>query len=137
VASALAVLACDRGSTLDQIDLERVLAADESTSRALKRVDDASRAGDKAGSVDILKRSAVPAADDALSLATALAPRTHWGQTERGSLVALTTDRKNAMPSYERALEGDSDEETLAALSKQLEIEHRAAALLQDVERGP
>ena len=51
--------------------------------------------------------------------------------------MSLTSDRKNEMGAYERALVSGSDEETLSVLTKQIEIEQRAAGIKQEVERGP
>lgn len=133
-ASALAALACDRPAAVDQGELEKALAADVATSKALKRVDDASHTPQ---ALDILKRDAVPAADEALREAQAFEPRTSWGKTEKLALVSLANDRKSEMAAYEHALASGSDEETLAVLTKQVEIEQRATNLMQEVERGP
>jgi hypothetical protein len=87
--------------------------------------------------VDILKGTAEPAADEALAAANALTPRSTWGRTKKGSLVALVTDRKAEMLRYEKAMSGASDEEKLVALTKQVDIETRAAALMEEIDRGP
>ena len=113
-----------------------MLAADQATSKALQRVDDAAKGGHADQALDILKRSATSAADEASSAASKLEPRTAWGRTEKGALVALTTDRKREMATYEHAL-GGSDEDMLAALTAQVDIEKRAAAISSDLERGP
>jgi hypothetical protein len=122
---------------LDQADLKGALAKDQATSRALKQADDVARTGRATEAIDLLKRTAEPAADEALTAVTALTPRTTWGRTEKGALVALTTDRKTEMARYENALSGGSDEDKLAALTKQVDIETRAAALMEEIDRGP
>jgi hypothetical protein len=84
-----------------------------------------------------LKRTAAPAADEALAKANAIDARTAWGHKEKDALVALAHDRKDEVGRYERALRGSDLDEKLSALQKQLEIEQRAAALELEVDRGP
>jgi hypothetical protein len=137
VASALVALGCDHGSTLDQADLKNAIAADQATSRALKEADDAAHDGRNAEAADLVKRVASPAGDEGVSKATAIAPRTTWGRTEKDSVVVLVSDRRREMEAYEHALRVGSDEEKLAAVTKQADIERRAAALAEEIERGP
>ena len=84
-----------------------------------------------------MKRTAAPAADQALAKASAIDARSPWGKKEKDALVALARDRKDEVGRYERALRGTDLDEKLAALQKQLEIEQRAAALELEVDRGP
>ncbi len=135
--SALVALGCSRDATLDQAELTSAIATDEATSRALKQADDLARAGHPIEAADLLKRAASPAAEQGVSAATALAPRTAWGRNKKDALVRLTADRKREIEGYETAIRVGSDEETLTALTKQIDIEQRAAALAQDIERGP
>jgi hypothetical protein len=136
-ASALVALGCDHGSTSDQADLKNAMAADLATSRALKQADDAAHDGRSTEAADLLKRVAAPAADEGVSTASAVTPRTAWGRTEKDALVVLVSDRKREMEAYEHALRAGSDEEKLAALTKQIDIERRASALAEEIERGP
>jgi hypothetical protein len=84
-----------------------------------------------------LKISALPAADDALAAANALAPKTEWGKTQKAELVKLATDRKVTISRYEEALSKHDDDAMLASLKEQIDIEKRAATLKRDIEKGP
>lgn len=84
-----------------------------------------------------MKRTAVPAADDAVKAANAIDAKTAWGRKEKDALVSLARDRKDEVGRYEGALRGTDLDAKLAALQKQLEIEQRAAALELEVDRGP
>ena len=86
---------------------------------------------------NILKISALPAADDALAAAKALAPKTDWGRKEKDELVKLVTDRKVTISRYEEALSKHDDDAMLASLKEQIDIEKRAAGLKSDIEKGP
>jgi hypothetical protein len=132
------VLACrDDGGALDRADLKNAMAADVALDRALKTADDAEMANHDDEAADILKRTAAPAADDALAAANAVSPRTAWGKKEKDALVALVRDRKDEVGRYERALRGTDMDEKVAAVEKQLAIEKRASALSQEIDRGP
>jgi hypothetical protein len=84
-----------------------------------------------------LKRTASPAADEALNAANAVDAKTAWGRKEKDALVKLARDRKDELGRYESALRGTDLDAKLAAVQKQLEIEQRAAALELEVDRGP
>ena len=113
------------------------LAKDEATDRELIRADDALRKLNGAEADNILKISALPAADEALAAANALAPKTDWGKKEKDELVKLVTDRKATISRYEEALSKHEDDAMLASLKEQIDIEKRAADLKRDIEKGP
>ncbi len=131
------LVACNDATVRDRAELGRAIEADKTLDHALKQADDASHAGNDVQAADILKRTAAPAADEALAKANAIDARTAWGRKEKDALVALARDRKDEVGRYERALRGTDLDEKLAALQKQLEIEQRAAALELEVDRGP
>lgn len=113
------------------------MSADENLDDALKKADDAERAGRDDDAADILKRTAEPAADQALATANALAPRTDWGRKEKDALTALERDRKDEVGRYEAALRSGDVEQKIAALKKQLDIEQRAKGIAEEVAAGP
>jgi len=84
-----------------------------------------------------LKISALPAADEALAAANALAPNTDWGRSRKDELVKLTSDRKGTISRYEDALAKHDDDTMLASLKEQIGIEKRAAALKREIDKGP
>lgn len=133
---ALAGCRPDPGA-LDRTDLQATLAADGTLDDALKKADDAERAGHDAEAADILKRTASPAADQAVAAAETLAPRTPWGKKERDALVALEHDRKDELAHYESALRSGDLDDKVAALKKQLAIEQRAKSIAEEIARGP
>jgi hypothetical protein len=138
VALALAFAACKPdGGALDRSDLQAAMSADENLDDALKKADDAERAGRDDDAADILKRTAEPAADQALATANALAPRTDWGRKEKDALTALERDRKDEVGRYEAALRSGDVEQKIAALKKQLDIEQRAKGIAEEVAAGP
>jgi hypothetical protein len=138
IAVALALGACrtDPGA-LDRADLKAAIAADEALDRVLAQADAAEREGRSADAVDILKRKAGPAADDAITAADAVAPRSAWGRKEKKALVALEHDRKAELERYARALGGGDAEAKLAALKGQVDVEKRAKSLSEEIDRGP
>lgn len=121
----------------DRPALREALAKDEATDRELIRADDAVRKLNGTEADDILKISALPAADEALAAANALAPKTDWGRKEKDELVKLVTDRKLTISRYEEALSKHDDDAMLASLKEQIDIEKRAAGLKRDIEKGP
>ena len=84
-----------------------------------------------------MKISALPAADDALAAANALAPKTDWGRKRKDELVKLTSDRKGTISRYEDAMSHHDDDAMLASLKEQIEIEKRAAAWKREIDKGP
>ncbi len=131
------MVACNDAAAHDRIELNRAIEADKTLDRALKDADDKSRAGRDDDAADILKRTASPAADEALKAANAVDAKTAWGHKEKDALVKLARDRKDEVGRYESALRGTDLDAKLAAVQKQLEIEQRAAALELEVDRGP
>ena len=107
------------------------------TDRELIRADDALRKLDSAEADNILKISALPAADEAIGAAKALAPKTDWGKKEKDELVKLVTDRKITISRYEEALAKHDDDAMLVSLKEQIDLEKRAAQLKRDIDRGP
>jgi hypothetical protein len=134
-------------STDDRPALREAIAKDEATDRELIRADDAVRklnvdrqrrspsAIDEAD--NILKISALPAADDALAACNALAPKSDWGKKQKDELVKLVTDRKATISRYEEALSKHDDDAMLASLKEQIDIEKRAANLKREIDKGP
>jgi len=130
----LILIGCSRD---DRPALREALAKDEVTDRELIRADDALRKLNGAEADNILKISALPAADEALAAANALAPKTDWGRSRKDELVKLTSDRKGTISRYEDALAKHDDDTMLASLKEQIGIEKRAAALKREIDKGP
>ena len=124
-------------ATDDRPALREALAKDEATARELIRADDALRKLNGAEVDNILKISALPAADEALAAANALAPKTDWGRKEKDELVKLVTDRKGTISRYEEAASKHDDDAMLASLKEQIDIERRAANLKGEIDKGP
>ncbi len=137
-AAALVAIGCDHPDprVLDRSDLKSALSLDEATAKTLGDADRESRAGHEEAAVDILKRTSEPAAKAAFDGASSVAARTAWGKKQKTELVALVTDRKNAIDEYEVALESHVDELVLASMNKQIEIERRARTLFTEVDHG-
>lgn len=133
------MIACTRGDpgAADRDELKRALASDVALDRALKSADDAERAGHDDQAADILKRTALPAADESMAAADGVSTRTPWGRKEKDTLVTFARDRKDELGKYEHALRGTDLDEKLAAIEKQLELEKRAQTIAQEIDRGP
>ena len=92
----VALAACSNPAELDRRDLESALALDAPLDRALHDAENAMKTGDDKAAVDILKRTAEPAASAAVEAANAVAPRTPWGRARKASLVSIESDSRNA-----------------------------------------
>lgn len=136
-ARALALCCGLIGCTDDRPALRDAIAKDEVTDRELIRADDALRKLNGAEADNILKISALPAADEALAASNALAPKSEWGRKKKDELVKLTADRKGTISRYEEALAKHDDDAMLTSLKEQIDIEKRAAALKRDIDQGP
>ncbi len=134
---ALVAAACTNPAELDRRDLESAFALDAPLDRALHEAESAAKKGDDPAAIDILKRTAEPAAQAAVDAANAVAPRTAWGRTEKAALVSIENDRKSEIARYESALAGTDLDAQLAAVEKQLELEKRVVAFSGEIERGP
>jgi hypothetical protein len=113
--------------------LAAVLEADDTLDRLLKQADDVSTKGDDKAAAALLDDKAMSAANDALSRAQALDPKTTWGKDRKDRLVKLLTDRKDEVPRYAAALRSGDLEARLDVLQKQVDQEKRALDLASEV----
>lgn len=110
-----------------------VLEADDALDRLLKQADDLSSKGSDSAAAALLDDKAQSAANDALSRAQALEPKTAWGKDHKDRLVKLIGDRKAEVPRYAAALRSGDVEARLDVLQKQVDQEKRALDLASEV----
>ncbi len=128
-------MGCTSSEEADRRDLKAAFAMDAPLDSALARAEKEAKAGHDDAAVDILKRTAQSAGSAAVDAANAIAPRTTWGKTEKTTLVALETERRDSVERYESALRGTDLDEKLEAVQKQIDLEKRVLAFSTEIER--
>jgi hypothetical protein len=130
---ALAVTACHdpardaaERDARDQARLERIVSADELFDRALKRADDASRAGDDAKAAAVLEGDGARAASEAIAEAEREPLESLAARMKRDALVAVLRERAASIPGYALALRGEDLEAKLAAVQAQVALQKKA-----------
>ena len=129
----------------DKATIDRIVAADQKLDRALKEADDlASRrerdgapAGNEAEAAALLERNALPAAIEALTLASTVTVTTPWADEQKRVLVSILQDTKEEIPRYASALRGTDIDAKLAAIQAEVALEKRTIEAVTAISHGP
>jgi hypothetical protein len=128
----------------DRATIDRIVVADQKLDRALKEADDvASRrekdgapSGNEAEAASLLERNALPAASDALTLASTSAVTTPWADERKRVLVSILQDTKEEIPRYAAALRGTDIDAKLAAIQAEVALEKRTIEAVTAISHG-
>jgi hypothetical protein len=110
----------------DHVRLEAIVNADESLDHALKRADDASRAGDEANAASLLEGDAARASASAIAEAEREPLETPWARARRDALVTVMRERQTSIAPYAQALRSEDLEAKLAAIQTQIALQKKA-----------
>jgi hypothetical protein len=110
----------------DHARLEAIVAADEEMDRALKRADDASRAGDDAKAAALLEDEGARAAAEAFDEAEREPLETTWARSRRDAVLDLIRDRRASIQGYAEALRGEDLDAKLTAIKVQIALQKKA-----------
>ncbi len=132
-------------AALDKATIDRIVAADQKLDRALKEADDLASRHEKDGApganeleaAALLERNALPAATDALALATTSAVTTPWADARKRELVGILQDTKDEIPRYAAALRGTDIDAKLAAIQAEVALEKRTIEAVTAIAHGP
>lgn len=146
LALALAAIGCGRskgappaGGDLegDRGRLRSVLGSDAEVSRTLHRADQAMALSQQTEAQRLVLSEAKPVASENVKRAEGFAPTTDWGRARRGELDALLRDRAASLDEYAAAMNSGDAQRVVDALEQQRDIERRALALSQALEKAP
>ena len=129
----------------DKVTIDRIIAADQKLDRALKEADDrASRrekdgapGGNEAEAAFLLERNALPAAAEALTLASTSTVTTPWADERKRELVSILQDTKEEIPRYAAALRGTDIDAKLAAIQAEVALEKLSIDAVTAISHGP
>jgi len=121
----------------DEPKIKAILEADGKLDRALKEADDESAKGNDAKAAEVLDSKATAAADDAIRVAEAQTPVTGWGNEQKGALLGVLHERRDAIPPYAKALRSDDLDAKLGAVEKQIDLEKRAMDVASKASQTP
>jgi hypothetical protein len=108
------------------VRLETIVNADEALDRALKKADDASRAGDDDGAARLLEDVAAQASAEAVREAEGEPLETPAGRARRDAILAVMRERQAAIAPYAKAIRGDDLDAKLSAIETQIALQKRA-----------
>jgi hypothetical protein len=110
------------------------LQADKRFNDALS---EAEKQEDERKGADLLESKALPAADEAIAIATAQTPESSWGKEQKDALLSVLRDRRASIPEYAKAMRGDDLEAKLHATEKQQELQKRAMDAVLRAQKAP
>lgn len=121
----------------DEPKINAILEADGKLDRALKEADDESAKGNDAKAAELLESKVASTADDAIRVAEAQIPVTGWGNEQKGALLGILHERRDAIGPYAKALRSDDLDAKLGAVEKQIDLEKRAMDVASKASHTP
>lgn len=132
-------------AAVDKATIDRIVAADQKLDRALKEADDLASRRERDGAAGaneleaaaLLERNALPAASEALTLASTSTMSTPWADARKRELIGILQDTKDEIPRYAAALRGTDIDAKLAAIQAEVALEKRTIETVTAIAHGP